>query len=471
MGLRDAINNARERTWFQMGYGVSLIIVIVSLFLYNSYSIINRYNKGTEAALYQDVFSTAKTVAGFLRDDLNNPDKFDENIRTLLDKNPKINSASIMRKSNDTTNEFEIVASSFPEDINKKTTVVFYQMAWNGLEDNGVVISSKDVATQYADSASLNIKELSQTGNYYLTIVPLFNENNERQYILSLTVNNKIIDDLMSENAYKSLRNTAISVFIIFLLLSFILKLWDYAHLYRKTQEVDKMKDEFISMASHELRTPVTGIKGFLSMVLDGSMGTVDDKARKGLEIVASAAERLNALVEDILNISRIEQGRLKIEMVPTEISGTVKNIITEMKVLADQKNLILNYKPLIDKIVSINIDPERLKQILIDLIGNAIKYTEKGSIDVLVELTDRDKKLAIKIKDTGIGISAADKVRLFEKFYRIRNAKTAEIAGTGLGLWIVKQLVELQNGKVDIDSIEGVGTQFTVSFPVVKIV
>jgi len=469
MSLKELIYNSREKTWFQIFYGISLIVIILSLFVFNSYSIIDRYNGSSEVASYQEAFTVAKTVGGFLKEDLDNEERFEARLKMLMAKNSKITSASILQKVDVNKNEFEIVASSFPDDIGKKTDFEFYQMAWNKNEDDGIAVSSKEFNKRYSNGENINVRELNQGGNFYLTVVPLYNDNGEKKYLLSLSVSNKAIESLMSENTYRSMRNTAISVAFIFLLLSFILKLWDYALLYRKTKEVDKMKDEFISMASHELRTPVTGIKGFLSMVLDGSMGTVDDKARKGLEIVAAAAERLNILVEDILNISRIEQGRLKIEMMPTEIGDIVKDVVVELKVQADQKNLALNYMPLTDKIISINIDKERLKQILINLIGNSIKYTEKGSIDVRVEAIDNYKKLAIKIKDTGIGISATDKVRLFEKFYRVRNSKTAEIVGTGLGLWIVKQLVELQNGKIDIDSIENVGTQFTVSFPIVK--
>ncbi|RLC37610.1 hypothetical protein DRH27_03645, partial [Candidatus Falkowbacteria bacterium] len=258
------------------------------------------------------------------------------------------------------------------------------------------------------------------------------------------------------------------TVFIIMLFLFAAVRLWDYALLYNKIKEVDKTKDEFISIASHELRAPVTGIKGHTSMMLDGSLGIINDRVKNSTEMIQLAAERLNVLVEDLLDVSRIEQGRMKIDSEPANISRTIKRAIKELKVQSDIKGIIINYKPFIDSFPLINIDTKRLDQVFINIIGNAIKYTDEGSIDITVEVKN-DKFLEIKIKDTGMGMSAKDRARLFEKFYRVQNKKTKGITGTGLGLWISKRLIELMDGSISVDSIEGVGTQFTIQFPIVK--
>jgi signal transduction histidine kinase len=229
------------------------------------------------------------------------------------------------------------------------------------------------------------------------------------------------------------------------------------------------MKDDFISMASHELRTPVTGIKGYVSMILDGTYGQVSDQVKTSLSIVENATDRLAVLVDDLLNVSRIEQGRIKITMEALNIAPIVKEIITELSVQAVAKKLELVYNPFQENFPPINIDPERLKQILINLIGNAIKYTPKGRVEVIIAEKSRGKTLEIKIKDTGIGMSAKDREKLFQKFYRVQNAATKEITGTGLGLWITKQLVELMGGTIMVDSMENSGTQFTIEFPVAK--
>ncbi|MCK4525411.1 MAG: ATP-binding protein, partial [Candidatus Andersenbacteria bacterium] len=133
----------------------------------------------------------------------------------------------------------------------------------------------------------------------------------------------------------------------------------------------------------------------------------------------------------------------------------------------ADEKKLLLEYKEPKEKLPLVLADPERLKQALINLIGNSIKYTEKGSIEVTTKI--ENDKLEIKIADTGIGMSAEDQKHLFEKFHRVQNEKTAKIIGTGLGLWITKQIVELMNGKIYLESMKDVGTQVTVKLNLVK--
>jgi len=246
-------------------------------------------------------------------------------------------------------------------------------------------------------------------------------------------------------------------------------RLFEYAALYRKLKEVDQMKDEFISMASHELRTPVTSIRGYLSMVLDGSFGAVSDIVKKNIILVQGSADRLAVLIEDLLNVSRIEQGRMEIKPVPTEITRIIKDILSELKVQSDQKKLSLTFKPFTEVLPLISIDSDRLKQVLINLVGNSIKYTMQGSVEVIVDAKDNGKSLSIKIKDTGIGMPAKSRERLFEKFYRVQNEKTKNITGTGLGLWITKRIVEMMAGNIAVDSIEGVGTQVTVEFPVCR--
>ncbi|MBU0504567.1 HAMP domain-containing histidine kinase, partial [bacterium] len=166
---------------------------------------------------------------------------------------------------------------------------------------------------------------------------------------------------------------------------------------------------------------------------------------------------------------SRIEQGRLAIEASPQDISQTIKDIMAELSIQSKVKNLELKYQPHTEKLPLLNIDNERFKQVLINLIGNSIKYTEKGQVEVITSEKNNGKTLEIKIKDTGIGMSAQDRERLFQKFYRVQTEKTKNITGTGLGLWITKQIIELMKGKIMIDSMEGVGTQVSLQFPVVK--
>lgn len=271
-----------------------------------------------------------------------------------------------------------------------------------------------------------------------------------------------MVDDLTEESRNESLIVLLITVIIIIFFLSITVRLWDYVVLYKKIKEVDQMKDEFISIASHELRTPLTSIKGYTSLIMEGDYGKVENAGMyQGLERIMTSTQRLEALVEDLLNVSRIEQGRLSVENKDIEIEPIIEEIVSQLSVTAEQKNLKLVYEKASEKLPHLSADPERLKQILINLIGNAIKYTETGSVTVNNEI--KDNELRIKITDTGIGISPEGQKNLFQKFYRVKTDKTESVQGTGLGLWITKQLIELMGGKIFLESIEGKGTQVTI--------
>jgi len=137
------------------------------------------------------------------------------------------------------------------------------------------------------------------------------------------------------------------------------------------------------------------------------------------------------------------------------------------MSFQAKEKGLSLNFEAIENTNDLINVDKDKLKQVLINIIGNSIKYTNEGSVDV--KISNKEDNLVISIKDTGIGMSAKEREHLFEKFYRIKNKKTQDVVGTGLGLWITKQIVEIMKGSIFVDSIEEVGTQVTIQFPLIK--
>ena len=158
---------------------------------------------------------------------------------------------------------------------------------------------------------------------------------------------------------------------------------------------------------------------------------------------------------------------RLEVNNQKTDVLPIINEIVDQLKVSADEKNLLLKYEKPDDKLPKIFADEERLKQALVNLIGNSIKYTEKGNVTISTYV--ENEKLIIKIKDTGIGMSAEDQKHLFEKFHRVQNEKTKHITGTGLGLWITKQIVELMNGKINLESMQNVGTQITIKLNIAK--
>ncbi|MDO8686639.1 MAG: GAF domain-containing protein [Candidatus Berkelbacteria bacterium] len=234
--------------------------------------------------------------------------------------------------------------------------------------------------------------------------------------------------------------------------------------------EVEQMKQELISIATHELRTPITGIKGYLDMVLEGDTGGVNDETKETIQDMAGITQKLADLVDDLLNVGRIEQGRIEVKPVPMDLGQFTSDIIKELSIQAKQKNLELVFQT--PQIPQVKADPDRTRQILINLIGNAIKYTEKGSVTVSIEtskIPNHPNSIITHVKDTGLGMSKEGQAKLFSKFYRVKTEKTRSITGTGLGLWITKKIVEMMGGKIWVESVEGKGSTFSFSLPVVK--
>ncbi|EKD22934.1 MAG: two-component sensor histidine kinase [uncultured bacterium] len=230
--------------------------------------------------------------------------------------------------------------------------------------------------------------------------------------------------------------------------------------------EDDQTKSEFVSIASHELLTPTTAIEGYLSMILDEHMANVDETARKYLERVQTSAHRLSNLVKDLLSVSRLEAGRIKVKIEPVQVEPLIENVVSDLLPTTQEKRLSLTFLKPDETLPLCLADPDKLTQIIINMVGNAIKYTPEGSVLVLAESVD--DKIKITVEDTGVGIKQEDLPHLFEKFYRVDNTETVGIVGSGLGLYISKSMVELMDGTIDVESTEWHGSRFIVTLPAV---
>lgn len=231
-----------------------------------------------------------------------------------------------------------------------------------------------------------------------------------------------------------------------------------------KEKEVEQLKQELISIATHELRTPITGMKGYIDMVLEGDTGELNSETKEVINEMSVINQRLADLVDDLLNVGRIEQGRIEIRPEKIELNQLVKETIKELNVQAEKKKLELKFEPIEN--LEIKTDPERVKQVLVNLIGNSIKYTKQGFVKI--ELAKDGQKVLVSVSDSGIGMSKEQMAKLFEKFYRIKTPETRQITGTGLGLWITKKLVEMMGGEIKVSSEVGKGSVFTFSLPLI---
>lgn len=443
---------------FQIIYSLALIIFIPVAIITNTVLFTNYFKKNIDQELYNKAISISHVVNVTLLDNFTDSRKMQAKIESIANFNDEIKAMDVIVPDKDA---FKVGASLDKKIIGQKVEALESIMAWH--QNQPVAF----LTTSYAPNSVSQSPNFSSNERYWVVVTPLINEKGEKQMLLSMKMSLATMDNLTRTSLIRSYIILTATIFIIILLLVNNTRLFEYAALYRKLKEVDQMKDEFISIASHELRTPVTGIKGYVSMVLSGDLGEISDKAKTSLKMVAGATDRLALLVEDLLNVSRIEQGRLEVKNTELEPGSIIRDITAELKIQADAKQLSLTFLPHTEILPTISVDADRFKQVLINIIGNAIKYTPRGSVEILTKIADNN--LQIKVKDTGIGMSAKARERLFEKFYRVQNDKTQKIVGTGLGLWITKQLIELMKGEITVDSIEDVGTEMTISFPMKK--
>jgi len=232
-----------------------------------------------------------------------------------------------------------------------------------------------------------------------------------------------------------------------------------------KETEVDRMKSEFIATVSHELRTPMTSIKGSLGLVLGGIAGTLPEDAKELLGIAQNNTDRLIRLINDILDISRIEAGKMEIKRAPLSVADSVHRAIRELEGFATQRSIILT-ADLPDDLPRAVADYDRLQQVLVNLLSNAIKFSDLHS-NVLVTAGLDEDQIWVRVADQGAGIPKEHLASIFEKFHRVDNASTRKTGGTGLGLAICRAIVEEHGGRIWVDSEMGKGSAFTFTLPV----
>ena len=231
-----------------------------------------------------------------------------------------------------------------------------------------------------------------------------------------------------------------------------------------RLRELDRLKDEFISLVSHELRTPLTSIRGYVELLLDGGAGQLTDDQGRFLAVVDRNSKRLMHLVGDLLFLAQVEAGKLTLELGDVELDDVVSEAVEAAKPIADEKGITLEAS--VEPIPPMIGDRSRLAQVLDNLVSNALKFTTTGGT-VEVEVSASNGEAVLEVRDTGIGIAPAEHAQLFDRFFRSTDATERAIPGTGLGLTIVKAIVERHEGKIEVESAAGEGTTMRVRLPV----
>jgi signal transduction histidine kinase len=242
----------------------------------------------------------------------------------------------------------------------------------------------------------------------------------------------------------------------------------EIVRLQKEIIHLDAQKEEFISMAAHELRAPTTAIKGYISMVLEGDAGDISERARGFLTDARATNERLIRLVSNMLNVSRIEKGKIVYQLERVSLGKVALQVYDDFKYEAGRKNLKFTVKASKNVNDHIYIDPNRVHEVVTNLVSNAIKYTDVGQVSIRVKKSDDNKYVRLEVEDSGPGIAEEERSKLFKKFYRI-NTTAGKTIGTGLGLYICKLIVKNFKGKIGVTSRYDKGSIFWVELPLIE--
>jgi len=430
-----------------IGYSLFLLLLIPAAFFANNYIANGNYEKAIDtitqkkAALAENIFSEL-IIGGVLESE-----KLQSAIDRIVEENREVIFLSVLRPAAE-RGIFEVVASSDHKEIG--------QVAEEDLEN--VLAWSRPEGIAFLDQ--------DKTGRFWRVTKTVSDPESGRTGLVKMSLSLADSDAIINSVITRSYWILALTILVLVLLLANQIRMLDYAISFNKLKEVNKMKDMFISMASHELRAPLAAIRGYLDLMKGDKHLVLGGDTARYFENINISNERLARLVEDMLEVSRLEGGRFPLETSEFDPHPLVKESIEEMRPQATQKELELicetSAKP-----IKISADPARVKQVIVNLIGNAIKYTPKGSVKVIT--AHKNNEFLITVADTGIGISSEEQKNLFQKFYRVKNEKTKEIIGTGLGLWITAETVKRMKGEITVESIEGVGSHFTIHLPLAK--
>lgn len=347
----------------------------------------------------------------------------------------------------------------------------------------GIRNSSGNLVNSY--KASGNYKKAFEMNKLHFEMRDSLNSKENQKALIELQVQadydkQKALDDLENEKEIaveatktKSQRKISIAIGIVLLLISLLaFVIFNRLKVTRqqksiieeqkkKVEQSEKYKEQFLANMSHEIRTPMHAISGMTKILKRNAHPPTQDAY---LNAMHTSSDNLVVILNDVLDLSKIEAGKLEIESIPMNPRSVIENVLQILKFKAEEKGLKLSYKATNNVPALVMGDPTRLNQILINLVGNAIKFTEKGTVDISLQV--ENEQLQFQIKDTGMGIPKNKQEHIFGAFEQAKNSTTRMYGGTGLGLSISKQLVELQKGNIWLESKEGEGSSFYVALP-----
>lgn len=404
------------------------------------------FQKNIDFALQSNALLAESILGNFISELVLKPEILAEKIKKVSNENPEINKIWIAVSEGE---KFKIIASKNKEEI-------------------GIEIKGRVVNLAWSENQALAYQSSENGKRFWEVVKPIQDAEGKKIGIIGIAISLSQTDDLVRKTVFKSYLIATIAIILALFLIIHHTQLFGYVTLSKQLQKLDKMKDDFIRMAIHEIQSPIVNLRNYTQALKEEMGDRLSDIQREYVSRIVTSATRLTSLISDMLEVSRIEQGRTSLVAEKVSPRETIKEVVAELRQKAEDKGLKIVFEDAPD-IFFISANSNRLKETFYNLIDNAIKYTIKGKVGVKIKIDQSRRKCYISVEDTGLGISAEAQKQLFEKFYRVKTKETADISGTGLGLWISKALTEKMGGEIFIESIEGTGSRFTISFPLIK--
>jgi signal transduction histidine kinase len=450
-GLRQGTAKVAKNP--QLLYTIFIALLITGSFIYMAERFIGIAQTAEERLINVRVGSIQDAFVSFAGEKLDDTAYLNEKIKSVID-------------SNETIENFKIVVQKPTATAALGTTTAYIVIASNDTTEIGQVDTADSFLYTLAAGNPQNSLTTPEQGNgerLFKTSRAIVDANGTVRGVVFTTQTLSMADRAIGDDINHSRLMLIIIILLVLILFLRHSKIIDYVDLYKRLKEVDQLKDDFISMASHELRTPLTVIRGYAEFVNEAPELLPETKGY--VAKIDASTKQLDVLISDILDVSKIEQGRMSFSVETLNPQHLVEEVVTSFIIPAQEKSLrvLFDTSGCMDTQL-VKVDKGRLKQILINLVGNALKYTLHGDV-IVKQYTEKDR-VYVRVSDTGIGMTEEERRGLFGKFYRIKNNETKDVRGTGLGLWITAKMIEEMGGTISVESIKGVGSHFIVSFP-----
>lgn len=421
----------------QLLFALFLLVVLPVAFLYTALSFSGVAKENTNTLRYQRIGTLNDVFASVVVEAELDPVVIQRQIESIAKLNGDISKFRVVVPKGDTLVQLAALDTDKIQQPIEDSERKLYEMSFG--EPSGITFPYY-VGDRHFLQSFRAVKENGQLLGYILI------ETEETS-----------LEQMFSDREFSAYVNMAFLFVFLIALAYWLTRLTNYQHLYQEVKKANEMKDLFTNMIAHELRAPLTAIKGYSSLSLEAAE---NNESKKYSERIRLSSERLLNIVNDLLDVARIQSGKLTVENSNKDVLSIVTAVMDELRISANEKGIQLDLKAEPGDYIAW-IDDKRLHQAITNLVSNAIKYTNEGTITL--NLIDKKHELELRVEDTGMGISAEDQKKLFAPFFRVQNDDVSAITGTGLGMWITKQLIELMGATIGVESIKGVGTHIVV--------